>query len=460
MLNKIILQQKKDVHQLQTDFPFQEFGTRLNNRTRDFYSALEGGLSYLFECKHRSPSEGFLREKYPISELAKSYATYATAISVLTNKPFFGGSYEHLKIVSEATALPTLCKDIIVHPYQVALARFYQADAILLMLSVLDDDTYVACNNLAISYNMSVVTEVYTEEEMIRANKLKANIILVNQRCLHSMTMDKERIYKLATYFSKETLIIGASGIDTHQEVNTLRPLVDGYLIGSVLSKSNNIIQTMKDLVFGGVKVCGLTRLEDAQCAYDFGATYGGLIFAPDSPRKVSLREAQVIAQSPLQMVGVFANQPIDQIIDYAIKLNLTVIQLHGNESPDYILSLRQSLKSDCQIWLALDGNHTLPTQLPAAVDKLIIDNKTTYFGGTGSCFDWRALRNHPLVDKMMLSGGISSDNIIEAKKYNTWGFDINSSVEQTPGIKDKLKLAHFFKTLKTEGGRHANLFR
>lgn len=462
MLNKIVLQQQKDLQQLQNHLPLRSFASSLTQSTREFHrKLLESNISYIFECKHRSPSTGALREDYPISTLARSYAGFATAISVLTNKPFFGGSFEHLKIVSEAITLPVLCKDIIIHPYQVALARLHQADAILLMLSVLDDNTYQACKSLAISLNMAVVTEVYSEEEMIRANRLKANIILVNQRCLHSMKIDKKRVLMLTPYFSNEAIIIGASGIETHRQINTLKPFVNGYLIGSALSKSKNISQTMKNLIFGPIKVCGLTRLEDAQIAHQLGATYGGLIFAPNSLRKVTLSQALPIATSGLSMVGVFANQPIEELINIANKLKLTAVQLHGNESPETILSLREHLPQHCQIWLAIDGNLPLPELLPHGVDKLIVDNKTDCFGGTGRSFDWCVLNNSPLLEKIMLSGGICASNAIKAKQTSVWGIDVNSGVEHSPGIKDKTKLEKLFNLLKTHGGRHANsLFR
>ncbi|MGD9593000.1 MAG: bifunctional indole-3-glycerol-phosphate synthase TrpC/phosphoribosylanthranilate isomerase TrpF [Candidatus Berkiella sp.] len=460
MLNKIVIQQQKTVRYMQKHLSFEQISTQLTKSSRDFHASLEGGVGYIFECKHRSPGEGELRNDYDISNLAQQYATYGNALSVLTNKPFFGGLFSHLQMVSQVTTLPLLCKDIIVHPYQVALARLYQADAILLMLSVLDDNTYLACKQLAQQYNMAVITEVYTEDEMIRANKLKANIILINQRCLHTMIIDKERIYKLAEHFTNEAIIIGASGIQSHSQINLLKQFVNGFLIGSVLSKSNDVIQTMKDLIFGTVKVCGLTCKNDAQLAYLNGATYGGLIFAPTSMRKVTLEQAKVIASSKLKMVGVFVDQPLEQLISYAKQLDLKAIQLHGNESCEYISKLRTHLNHDCKILKAIDGTLPLPFEMPYGVDKIIVDNKTTSLGGTGKTFDWDNLKGSPLLDKIMLSGGISCENIIHAKKYNTWGIDVNSGVEESHGVKDKNKLEKFFQILKLYGGRHAKLFR
>ncbi len=457
MLNKIISDQKRQLIIAQEKIPFAQLERTLSFSERDFYGSLSQGLSYLFECKHISPSEGLLRQDYPVTKLAKQYATHATALSILTNQQFFGGSLLHLKAVSEHTTLPLLCKDIIVHPYQVALARLYHADAILLMLSVLDDKTYLACKKMATRYNMAVVTEVLTEDEMIRANTLNANIVLVNQRNLDTMQIDKQRVFSLAPHFSKDSIIIVGSAIDSHHEINSLKPLVNGFLIGSALSKSADCLQTMRELIYGHVKVCGLTSQDDAVFAYEQGATYGGVIFAPHSLRKITLAQAKLIAQSPIKLVGVFANQPIELIVDYTKALKLTAVQLHGSESITFIQDLRKTLHSSCKIWQAIPGNIPIPTQLPQEVNKFIVDNKTISFGGTGECFDWKMLKHSPLLNKIMLSGGISKDNLIEAKKLKTWGIDVNSKIEQSPGVKDKQMLSTFFKTLKQLGGRNAN---
>jgi len=418
---------------------------------RDFYGALKKSRQvFIFECKRRSPSEGILCHHYPVIQMAKTYEPFADVISVLTNQRYFDGCLTHLKQVSDNVKVPVLCKDIIVSPYQVILARHYGADAILLMLSVLDDETYRECHALAEELKMGVLTEVITENELLRAAQLKAKAIAINHRDLQTFQIDKDRVINLSSHFPKETIIIAASGISTHQEIVRLTPYVNGFLIGSSLSKSKSIELTLRELVYGPVKVCGLTRAQDSINAYEQGAIYGGLIFAPNSKRCIALSRAQEITASvPLRYVGVFSQQPIDLVQYYATVLELCAVQLHGNETPEYIATLREGLPSTCQIWLAINGQMPLPTSLPEQVDKLVLDNIQDNQGGTGFTFDWQSVHHYGIRQHCFLAGGISPNNVLSAKQMGLFGLDVNSGVEQAPGIKNLALLKQLFHRLR-----------
>ncbi|MCS5710877.1 bifunctional indole-3-glycerol-phosphate synthase TrpC/phosphoribosylanthranilate isomerase TrpF [Candidatus Berkiella aquae] len=452
MLNEMI----KDQHALVADLMKQQSETALLKAVipsdRDFYAALQkSGSKFILECKHRSPSEGRLREDYPIIELAKTYEPFADIISVLTNERHFDGSFTHLQQVRQHVNVPVLCKDIIVAPYQVALARQYGADAILLMLSVLDDTTYLACQQLAEKLKMGILTEVVNPQELQRAKKLKAKVIAINHRDLHTLTLDMERVVSLAPLFPKETIMIAASGLNTHQDIARLKPYVKGFLIGGALSKSQDIAITLRELRYGAIKICGLTSSIDSQYSYEHGAILGGLIFAASSPRTINLAQAEeIIKGAPLQYVGVFAKQPIHDVIHIATTLKLHAIQLHGQETADYIAKLRPLLPKSCQIWFAVSGHQPLPLTLPPHIDKLIIDNMApTQLGGTGRSFDWNKLRHFHLRQHCLLAGGVGLHNIIAATQTKLAGLDINSSIEQTPGIKDHLKIKQLFQMIR-----------
>lgn len=448
----MIKQQHLEVERLSRQLTFTDLQAGLMASDRNFYAALEKeGHAFILECKRRSPSEGPLCINYPVAELAKTYEPFADVISVLTNQRYFDGSFSDLQLVRENVKVPVLCKDIIVSPYQVALARHYGADAILLMLAVLDDKTYQECHQLADSLNMGVLTEVVTQEELVRAKDLKAKVIAVNHRDLRTFTLDHDRVIHLSNHFPKDAVMIAASGLSTQQDIARLTPYVKGFLIGSALSKSVDIGSTLRELVYGPIKICGLTRAIDSKNAYLEGAMYGGLIFAASSLRCLSLEKAQqVITGAPLRYIGVFSQQPIDRIVYYAITLSLYAVQLHGGETPEYIKSLRQSLPSACQIWLAIKGQAALPTLLPAHVDKLIIDNMEGQAkGGTGKTFDWETVRHYGIRQHCLLAGGIQPNNIIKAKQTGLWGLDVNSGVEKAPGIKDHHLLKQLFQTVK-----------
>lgn len=456
MLDEIVRQQKKEVLIQEKALPLKLLLANIKKSERDFYGALQKKTpALIFECKHLSPSEGILCETYPVVELAQKYAQFADAISVLTNKPFFNGSFEHLKKISETIKKPILCKDIIVNPYQVALARYYGADAVLLMLSVLDDEEYISCRDKAHALNMEVLTEVFTEKELARAIALKASIIGINHRDLHSMQLDMTRVKKLSPRCPKDTFIIAASGIKTHQQIYELNPYANGFLIGSSLSKSKDLDILMREFTFGPIKICGFTRKKDIQQAFKLGASYAGFIFAENSPRKITLEEAKaLITSAPLRYVGVFVQQSLDYVANVAKTLNLYAVQLHGKEPSDYILKLRQILPLSCQIWQTYSAAEILPINLPPTINKIVVD-KTIMTGGTGETFDWEKLKSNPLLDHIILAGGLSPENIQTAKKIGLWGFDINSGVESLPGIKDEHKLERLFSKLREKEERY-----
>lgn len=419
---------------------------------RDFYSALQQSRhAYIFECKRRSPSEGLLCEKYPIVEMAKTYEPFADVISVLTNQRFFDGSLAHLKLVRDNVKVPVLCKDIIVSPHQVILARHYGADAILLMLSVLDDETYLQCQQIAEQFNMGILTEVVTEQELTRATQLKAKVIAINHRDLNTLTIDKERVIHLANHFPQDAILIAASGISTHQDIARIGTFVNGFLIGSILSQSQNPALTLRELVYGPVKICGLTQKSDSRAAFLAGASYGGLIFVPTSKRCLTLAQAHHIIQgATLNYVGVFAEQAIDTVVEIASALSLFAVQLHGDETPEYIASLRQALPKTCQIWLAISGQQVLPSSLPDGVNKLVIDNmSTTARGGTGQTFVWETVKNYGMRQHCLLAGGIDPNNVCKARQTGLWGLDVNSGVESQVGIKDPVLLNQLFTVLR-----------
>ncbi len=128
------------------------------------------------ECKKASPSKGLIRGEFNLDEIANVYKHYASAVSVLTDEKYFQGKFDYLPQVRDVVSQPVLCKDFMISKYQVYLARYYQADAILLMLSVVNDETYRVLADLAHSLGMGVLTETSNEEEFERALALGAKL--------------------------------------------------------------------------------------------------------------------------------------------------------------------------------------------------------------------------------------------------------------------------------------------
>ncbi|ABR74629.1 bifunctional indole-3-glycerol phosphate synthase/phosphoribosylanthranilate isomerase [Actinobacillus succinogenes] len=469
ILQKIVTDKIEWVKNQKAALPLESFQQNITKSDRSFYDALSQGShqkpAFILECKKASPSKGLIRNEFKPKEIADVYKHYASAISVLTDEKYFQGDFRYLKIVRDIVTQPVLCKDFIIDEYQVYLARYSQADAILLMLSVLDDETYLKLSALAHRLGMGVLTEAGNEAEFERALTLNAQIIGVNNRNLHDLTVDLNRVKNLVEKYAgqipENVRIISESGIYTHQQVNMLATYAHGFLIGSSLMGSDDLNNAVRAVVFGENKVCGLTRPQDVQSAYINGALYGGLIFAEGSPRQVSLRQAQELtAAAPLRFVAVFQNQSIDFIVKIAAQLQVYAVQLHGSETDAFIADLRVALPSRIQIWKAISIDVEPENNLESAVkntdvfseipyvDRYVLDSKIgNCRGGTGKSFDWRKIPAR-LKAKVMLAGGISLENIDAALDQQCLGLDLNSGAESGKGVKDPQKITRLFQRI------------
>ena len=447
VLAKIVADKAIWVEARKQQQPLATFLNEVQPSQRHFYDALRGTrTAFILECKKASPSKGVIRDDFDPARIANVYKHYASAISVLTDEKYFQGSFDFLPIVSQIAPQPILCKDFIIDPYQIYLARYHQADACLLMLSVLDDDQYRQLAAVAHSLSMGVLTEVSNEEELERAIALKAKVVGINNRDLRDLSIDLDRTRQLAPRLGHDVTVISESGINTNAQVRELSHFANGFLIGSAMMAHDDLNAAVRRVLLGENKVCGLTRAQDAKAAFEAGAIYGGLIFVPTSPRAVSVDQArEVISAAPLSYVGVFRNAPVDEVVERATTLSLFAVQLHGDEDQSYIDSLRAELPASVQIWKALSVADSLPARNLNHVDKYLFDNGQ---GGSGQRFDWSLLQGQDLSN-VILAGGLSADNCVEAAKSGCAGLDFNSGVELQPGIKDASKLASAFQTLR-----------
>ncbi|CAJ0992829.1 Tryptophan biosynthesis protein TrpCF [Sodalis praecaptivus] len=446
VLAKIVANKYEWVAERKRLQPLESFRHQVQPSTRSFYHALSGTrTAFILECKKASPSKGLIRADFDPVAIAGVYRHYASAISVLTDEKYFQGSFDFLRQVSRTVSQPVLCKDFIIDPWQIYLARLHQADAILLMLSVLDDDTYRKLAAVAHSLNMGVLTEVISDDERQRAITLEAKVVGINNRDLRDLSIDLNRTRTLGPRLPAGVTVISESGINHYRQVRELSHYANGFLIGSALMAEPDLTMAVRRVLLGENKVCGLTRAADARAALEAGALYGGLIFVPGSPRYVEEDTARaVMAGAPLRYVGVFRDAPVSEVAAKASALSLAAVQLHGGEDQAYIDALRQALPPDCRIWKALDMRHALPARDLAQVDRYVLDNG----GGSGKPFDW-SLLNGATLDNVMLAGGLAADNCVAAARLGCAGLDFNSGVESAPGIKDHHKLATVFQTLR-----------
>ena len=421
------------------------------------FDALSGPHpGFILECKAASPSAGVLVRDYDPVHLAGAYEGMADAVSVLTEPEFFGGDVSHLaRVRARMKDVPVLRKDFILGPEEVAEARFYGAAAVLLMLSVLDDATWKTCFETCRELGMDALTEVHDADELQRALGLEAPIIGINNRNLKTLDVDLGVTERLAPRVPEHRRIVCESGITGRGDVTRLAPLVDGFLVGTRLSRGGRPELTARELVMGRVKVCGLTRPEDAIAAWRAGASFGGLIFAPDSRRRIDDETARKVrSAAPLEWVGVFRDQPVEVVAESARDLALAAVQLHGTEDAAYTRRLRDVLPAGCGIWKAVPGRLPFPDPVAAGVDRLLLDTGPEgRLGGTGREFDAEALAGGGL-DECILAGGIGPENVARAARLGPWMLDVNSGVEKAPGIKDAVRIESLFARLRRLPGR------
>ena len=460
-LADIVARKRQDVAARIAATPLAVLEKRATPTTRRLSNALkQPGLRFILECKKASPSEGLIRPDFDAKKIAEAYRGFADAVSVLTDAPFFQGSFANLEIVRATLSQPILCKDFVVEPYQVFEARVHGADAVLLMLSVLDDAMYRRCAEAARALSMDVLTEVHDEEELARALQLDARIVGINNRDLKTMKVNLATTQRLAPKIPRDRVIVSESGIKSRADIDAVSDLVDAFLVGSRLMKEARLDLAVRTLLFGRVKICGLTSAEAARLAYEAGAAWGGMIFAPESPRCVSeARARDIAAASPLSMVGVFVNDAPEKIARLARELKLAAVQLHGEESAAYVSALRAQLPAECEIWKAVrvEAAAHLEAYLQALLaetgaDRLLLDAfSASARGGTGSRFDWTLLKSLPesLLSRLIVAGGLSPENVVEAHRLGCYAMDVNSGVELSPGQKDAARMQRLFSRLR-----------
>lgn len=202
------------------------------------------------------------------------------------------------------------------------------------------------------------------------------------------------------------------------------------------------------------LKVCGLTKLDQIQELISMNTDFLGFIFYEKSPRYVlnhlSLDDISKINHQG--KVGVFVNEEINTILEIAQKANLNFIQLHGDESENFISELKEKLKPETgiiKVFRIGDQNEDLAFKidnLKSNINYLLFDTDSKAFGGTGKQFDWTLLNEFKITLPYFLSGGISENNVTNIKSLNQTPFalDINSKFEQEAGIKDVEKIKKF----------------
>jgi phosphoribosylanthranilate isomerase len=198
------------------------------------------------------------------------------------------------------------------------------------------------------------------------------------------------------------------------------------------------------------VKICGMTRPQDAELAVRLGADALGFVFWPGSPRSVAAAVAKEIVEglpSGVMTVGVFVDAAVDEVRRTVDAVGLTAVQLHGAETPEYCRRLAQA---STVIKAITVGNGALPVdEFDADVIVLVDAHDAKRHGGTGKTANWDAAREIAASRRTILAGGLTANTVkLAVQSVRPYGVDVSSGVESAPGIKDATRLRGFFEAL------------
>lgn len=258
ILDKIVAVKHQEVARLRPHSGRLRQDAAARTDFRDFAAALSGktqGVALIAEIKKASPSAGLIAPQFDAINIAREYeAAGANALSVLTDEQFFQGRVDYLQLIRDAVKLPLLRKDFIVDELQVYQSVARGADAILLIVSVLDYAQLKAFRQLAEQLRLSALVEVHDEHELEHAVTSGASLIGVNNRDLHDFSVDLGTTEKVAAKLKRgmcgKYTLVAESGINSRADVERVaRAGVNAILVGESLMRSGNIAGKVKELL-------------------------------------------------------------------------------------------------------------------------------------------------------------------------------------------------------------------
>jgi len=433
------------------------------------------GLHLIAEVKRRSPSAGAIAADADPVALARAYERGgASAISVLCEPHWFGGSVADLHAVRAAVSLPILAKEFVVDERQLPVLRSAGADLVLLIAAILPGKKLARFVDLARGLGLEPLVEAHDERETEAALATDARLIGLNNRNLRTLKVDPELCLRLRPLIPNDRLVVGESGVGEPRTLVGWRAAgLDAALIGEALMRSAEPAAAARAFVSAGsvphdiaaearlplVKICGVTDSEGVLAALRAGVDAIGLNLVPGTPRALTLDEASYLAtkiraSSPAgkrpKIVAVFADASAAEIEAAIAAFDPDAVQLSGDEPVSAIGSVRRPVWKVLHLPAASAGEAapealavsiaTAKAQaelaLAAGAERLILDTAGGPFpGGTGRQVARQIAAAVAREIPIILAGGLDAGNVAEAVlAVPAVGVDVASGVEIHPG--------------------------
>ena len=369
------------------------------------------GLGAIAEVKRRSPSAGDLRPGADPASLAAGFERAgAAAVSILVDERF-GGSYSDLRAARAKASLPLLAKGFFSTRVHLEEARQNGADAVLLLLRDLGDQSMVEMMQTARELGLDALVEAHDAEELRRAVALEADVIGINARDLSTFDIDRDAQLRLVAQAPSDRVVVAESGIVSRAQGAAAELAgADAILVGSTLMRASEPERKLAELISRPlVKVCGLTREEDVAVAVEAGADLAGFILADGSPRR-----AHDVLAVPETMLSVEVH-----VGDVEAR-GADLIQLYPRE---------QGAVRGRDAVLFRDGE-----QVARVLDLPWEESDPEHLA-----------RARAAEGRVVLAGRLGPDNVRAAiEAVHPWAVDAASRLEVEPGIKDHDKVRSF----------------
>jgi indole-3-glycerol phosphate synthase/phosphoribosylanthranilate isomerase len=362
------------------------------------------GLGGIAEFKRRSPSLGEIRPGAQVEDVVPAYAAGgAAAVSVLVDEAF-AGSLDDLRAARAVSDVPLLAKGFFSTEQQLRELREAGADAALLILRDLDDETCAELMRAATRLGLDTLVEAHDADELARATRLGAPVIGVNARDLATFHIDRRKQLELVAAAPRDRVIVAESAIHTRAQAAAAELAgADAVLVGTSLMRAADPGATLAGLLSRPlVKVCGLTRQEDVDAAVEVGADLLGFILVEQSPRRAP---AVLDVPDTALSVAVFVGE--------AEEAGADLVQLYPDDGG------------------TVRGRDAVLLREGEPVARLL---DLPWQGSDPSHWATAAAA----AGRIVLAGGLGPENVRDAiQAVHPWGVDASSSLEREPGIKD-----------------------